>query len=279
MLNRFFRRFRPSQPKPEAVSEQSGHMAHGPVVTISFSSARRSWNEAFDLRDMLLSTLVEKGFAAEKSPDGDVMFSGYVFRPELSSFQPLDDGEGSRSCTIISFDHSGLGCHRCFEWQHSIGETLEEACRVGFEKWCKTDLVALLDATRNRAEDCTCMEMAFPNRSPGKRCVFSPVEIVANPASDLDLINSSDPDSHSFCPCCLTTACMKELKPYIEGTGFTGVRYFVMRDNEGNLNADCRVNGLEFDPGKAALIRYAESWPGTGFQYRKQYVVVHDHSS
>lgn len=163
MFDRHFHFFGSSQPKAEPVPKQSGNMAHGPKMVVSFSSTRRSWNEDFDLREVLQATLTEKGFKAGRSLDGAVTFGGYVFRPELSSFQPLDDGEGSRSCTIISFDHPDLGCRRCFEWQHSVGETLEQACRIGFEKWCNTDLVALLDATREKAEECTCMEMAFPN--------------------------------------------------------------------------------------------------------------------
>jgi hypothetical protein len=76
----------------------------------------------------------------------------------------------------------------------------------------------------------------------------------------------------------MTTVCMQLLLPQVKDTKFAGIRYFVMRDQEGVYSADFRINGLDFDPGKAALIEYAKKWPGSGFQFRKQYVVVHDFS-
>jgi hypothetical protein len=69
---------------------------------------------------------------------------------------------------------------------------------------------------------------------------------------------------------------MELLASQVKVTRFAGIRYFVMRDQEGVYSADFRINGLDFEPGKAALIEYAKKWPGNGLQYRKQYVVAHD---
>jgi len=138
--------------------------------------------------------------------------------------------------------------------------------------------VALLDAIRQKTETCTCIEVPASNATIGKRYVLGPAEVTANPASELELINAPDDEGHSFCPCCMTTVCMQLLLPQVKDTKFAGIRYFVMRDQEGVYSADFRINGLDFDPGKAALIEYAKKWPGSGFQFRKQYVVVHDFS-
>lgn len=35
------------------------------------------------------------------------------------------------------------------------------------------------------------------------------------------------------------------------------------------------VNGHDFEPGAAALREYVKTWPGAGFEFRKQYVVLH----
>ncbi len=34
------------------------------------------------------------------------------------------------------------------------------------------------------------------------------------------------------------------------------------------------MNGEDFEPGKAALRKYAATWPDRGVEFRKQYVVV-----
>ena len=43
---------------------------------------------------------------------------------------------------------------------------------------------------------------------------------------------------------------------------------------EGRIEADCRVNGVDRPEGAAALVRYAQTWPDRGFEYRKQYVCI-----
>jgi hypothetical protein len=61
----------------------------------------------------------------------------------------------------------------------------------------------------------------------------------------------------------------------IEGTSFYGLRLFATRDGKGAKQADCRVNGNDWEKGAEALRKYVTTWPGTGFEFRKQYVVLH----
>ena len=276
MINALLRLFRREKPTCDPAAEKPEPILKGTKLCVAFSNPKRSWTEDFDLLDLLNQVLQENGHKVQRARTGGLMTGGYLLSPELSSFTPQDDGEGSRSCTIIHLSHPELGCDDCFEWQHSIGHTLEEACRLGFERWCRSDLVALLDATRQKPESCTCIEIPSSNSTMGKRYVLGPAEVTANPASELELINAPDDEGHSFCPCCMTTACMQLLAPQVKDTKFAGIRYFVMRDQKGVYSADFRINGLDFEPGKVVWIEFAKKWPGSGLQYRKQYVVSHD---
>ena len=60
----------------------------------------------------------------------------------------------------------------------------------------------------------------------------------------------------------------------IEGDGYFGIRFYAMRDQDGAPGADCRINGEDYEPGMAALRSYVDTWPGSGFEFRKQYVFV-----
>lgn len=47
---------------------------------------------------------------------------------------------------------------------------------------------------------------------------------------------------------------------------------FSVNYNDGS--ADCCVNGEDYTPGIDALRAYATTWPGTGSEFRKQYVLI-----
>ena len=81
-------------------------------------------------------------------------------------------------------------------------------------------------------------------------------------------------EEHPFCPCCLLTKSFEAFRELIEGNGFYGLRLFAARDAEGELQADCRVNGDDWDKGAQALREYARTWPEAGYEFRKQYVVL-----
>jgi len=60
---------------------------------------------------------------------------------------------------------------------------------------------------------------------------------------------------------------------------FYGIRLFASRDFDGHEQADCRVNGIEWPAGIEQLQRYIRQWPQRGFEFRKQYVVIHTMAS
>ena len=63
-------------------------------------------------------------------------------------------------------------------------------------------------------------------------------------------------------------------KDLIEDDAFPGIRFFAARDADGSPLADCRVNGEDWEPGAEALRAYVKTWPGDGYEFRKQYVVL-----
>lgn len=81
-------------------------------------------------------------------------------------------------------------------------------------------------------------------------------------------------EEHPFCPCCLLTRSFEAFKDFIEGDGFYGVRLFAAREPDGTPQADCRINGDDYEPGMAALRHYATTWAAAGYEFRKQYIVL-----
>jgi hypothetical protein len=72
----------------------------------------------------------------------------------------------------------------------------------------------------------------------------------------------------------LLTNSFETFRDLIESSGFYGLRLLAMRDERGNPQADCRVNGTDWDKGAEALRTYVATWPAAGFEMRKQYVVL-----
>jgi hypothetical protein len=182
--------------------------------------------------------------------------------------------------TTIEVTHSEHFPQGVFEFQHATGDTIEDSIRCGVEQWAKTDLVALLDALRPKAETCMTMEISFPE-AEGKPARFR--RAVLSPVTHLQLKppaqQAGADDEHPFCPCCLLTRSFEAFKGLFENDGFFGIRLFAARDQDGSPQADCRVNGMDWEAGAVALRQYVETWPGEGYEFRKQYVVLHNISN
>jgi hypothetical protein len=137
----------------------------------------------------------------------------------------------------------------------------------------QTDFVTLLEATQDKPVKCTQMQMEFPARdgkpAKARRVILGPVSHYAQCPP-----TPATPEEHPFCSCCLLTRSFEAFKQYIEGDGFFGLRLYAARDQNGQAAADCRINGDEYEPGKAALRKYVSTWPAAGFEFRKQYVVI-----
>ncbi|HEX7380245.1 MAG TPA: DUF6348 family protein [Pirellulales bacterium] len=207
--------------------------------------------------------------------------SGYIFRPQLVETRPLAD-RGVHTVTAVEVYHSRVMSEPIFEYQHAAGDA---SIASGFEQWADLDLPPLLDALRPKAEACLTLELTSPategKPAYGRRVVLGPVgQYPSAPAPEptnagLAFDASNTDGEHPFCACCLFTRSFLAFKTLIDDDAFFGIRLYAARDLEGNPQADCRVNGHDFEPGAAALREYVKTWPGAGFEFRKQYVVLH----
>jgi hypothetical protein len=260
--------------KPTAPPTTSGANPGKAVkASIAFANGGRTWKEEVDIVTSL-SEVLKSGshpHAAEKS--WIKLAGGLILQPRLVSLHPLENG-GVQTVTTIEASHPAGIPTGVFEYQHAAGDTTQKALGQGFEGWMRGDLPVFLDALQTRPKFCGALEMNFsatdatPERK--RRVILGPVVHLLNrPAA-------SPPEEHPFCPCCLVTRTLDTMKQRIADGGFYGVRLFAMRGADGAAEADCRLNGEDWEAGKAALIKYVESWPDLGVEFRKQYVIIQD---
>jgi hypothetical protein len=265
--------FRKKKPAPPL---RPGNAGIGVEAKVAFATGDKSWVEKVDLVSVAAAVFKKLGYtvANEKTwlqhPD-----SGFIILPQLLGIHPLDRG-GIRTVTTMQTHHPTLSPEGVFEYQHSTGDTIADSISKGFDQWVQTDFVPLLEALRPKPTSCTAMEMAFPAKEgkPARvrRAILGPVahfmqERPKKPEQD-------PPEEHPFCPCCLLTNSFEAFRELIEGDGFYGLRFFAARNPDGTPEADCRVNGEDWETGKQALRDYALTWPAAGYEFRKQYVVL-----
>jgi hypothetical protein len=170
-----------------------------------------------------------------------------------------------------------------FEYQHSAGDNTADSIAKGLHQWVQTDFVALLEALRPKPHVCTMMEMDFPanDGKPARvrRAILGPVaHFMQHPPAKPEPSGADGGDEggdeHPFCPCCLLTRSFQVFKDFMEDDAFYGLRLYAARDENCAPQADCRVNGEDWEAGKEALREYAATWPPAGYEFRKQYVVL-----
>lgn len=260
-------------------SASYGHLTFAP-------EGEESWVEPFDLTELAANVLRELDH--EVRIDGDwieLPASGLYLLPQLIEFEILKDGN-IHVATTVQCNHATMLPRGLFEYQYSTQETFDEAAIAGFSQWARTDLLVLLDATRDSAESCMEMRMEFAARdgqpARSRRVLFGPVAHYGRgpraPATGESVNDATGNDggdtAHDFCPCCLLTQSLDTFKPLLEDDALHGLRLFASRDQDGECQSDCRVNGEEWPQGLDALRVYAATWPGEHLEYRKQYVIV-----
>jgi Family of unknown function (DUF6348) len=278
------------RPKPEAGAPKpsKANPGIGTTARVAFANSARSWTEEIDIVEAAARVLGQQGHAVTSHKTWlQLGETGLIVQPQLVSVRPLDKG-GVQTVTTVETSHPDVFSSGVFEYQHSTGDNLEQSITTGFDAWAQLDLLVLLDALRTTPESCTTFQMTFPAKDGApvrfRRALLGPVSYCpANPppsaAADGPTACPTEGESGAgahppFCTCCLLTNSFQAFKDMIEGDGFFGMRLFAMRDAEGVSQADCRVNGEDFELGATALREYVSKWPKRGFEFRKQYVVV-----
>lgn len=191
--------------------------------------------------------------------------------------QILQSGGGMvATCTTITAYHTTLFPDGLMEFQHAVGKDQMDAISSGFATWQELDWPVLLDACLEEPQHCMSMEMKFPaTESQGartRRVILGPVQLMG-PADEVD--PSSENGHSNGCACCLFTHTALTFGDQLKDVDNTyAIRLFAMRDQDGNVSSDCRINGQDWEEGAAALRRYASTWPTENYQSRKQYILV-----
>lgn len=233
-----------------------------------------STGERVNIADVALSALKQHDLTVHRDGDDLVLPSGFRFEPRLINLEERDTGS-FQSTTIVRFTHPQLFPVPAFEYQHAVGDTLAESLASGFGQWTRMDVATLIDALSEKPRCSTFMDMASSTDNGGehkRRLVFGPTghyAVQPDPAAR----DGNDACEHPFCPCCLTTNSMTAYQDLLQDDKTYGLRLYAAR-MDGEVSADCRVNGNEFEPGKAALRQYATTWPERGVEFRKQFVVI-----
>lgn len=234
---------------------------------VAFSNDEKQWTESFDLVRELGEILDQAGHDIS-THEHWIETSGLYLYPNLADLQPLDDG-GVKTVTTVSVAHPRFAPHGVFEFQHSIGTDVSDSLIKGLRDWFDLDFPVFWDAVCGELDTCTGMEMEFPGPDHRRRrAVLGPVSHRARRTVDID-------EEHPFCQCCLLTNCFDAFRDHFEGDEVYAIRLLALRDSAGTVNADCRINGMDYEPGKEALIRYGNDWPDRGVEMRKQYVLIY----
>lgn len=254
-----------------------GNPGVGVEAKVAFTNGSRRWTEQVDVVEQTAAILQGRGHEVVRHKGWLThRESGFQLQPLLAHFEPLEDG-GVRTVTTIQVNHPQFAPDGLFEYQHSAGDGLVAAIAQGIDQWIQLDFVPLLEALRPKPAQCTCMEMRFPeqegNPAHVRRVIFGPIMHYMQTPPPEPVCGEGD--DHCFCPCCLFTRSAEAFHPLITSNMTCALRLFASRDENGEPQADCRVNGEDFEPGAKALQNYATSWPPAGYEFRKQYVILH----
>lgn len=245
--------------------------SYGVSGEIAFVRGERSWDEKYNLVKILAQLFREKNIDCGVKDDWILVDGVILLRPEMQYFQPLEPS-GVRTTSIIFICHETLAPEGFFEYQHSTGEDTQSSFRNGFSSWIEIDLPAIRDALGETISECMTMKMSFDDERTTRTAVLSPVSHLAMK----ELVNSEE---HPFCPCCLLTKSFEQFRSYFESSETVAIRLLAVRDEKGNVSADCRINGVDYPDGEKSLMEYAKSWPERGYETRKQYVVIRSGSA
>lgn len=243
----------------------------GSQFRIALANEQGSWEEAVDLRASLAGVLQAKGYDYEIQGDGLILPDGLALQPQIVSCTAADGG-GVRTATTIEVRHADLVPAGIFEFQHAVGDDVAGTIAFGFEQWAELDLVVMRDALQqDELAHCMALQMELPAQPPHPAVRR---RALLGPTSHLAMEQSVAEEEHPFCPCCLFTNTFHAFRALLQCDQFFGLRLFATRDDQGKVDADCRVNGGDWAPGRQALMEYARGWPERGLEFRKQYVTL-----
>ena len=249
------------------------------------------------IAQFLYDLLIEKGWKVEMLQS----INGYTWLYIKTNFStdevyyllPLlnwldsESQEGKvRVSTTIQIHHDRLFPKGIFEYQYSLYfDNFRDALTNAFRSWIILDWETLTDAVNsgNAKHMEQMIEMVYGEKGTIKKHLFyGPVVSYPNFDTEKSIKEGTDLDKYidEFCPCCLFTNSLKAFSKQMESKGENyAIRLFAMKNPDGTLDADCRINGKEYPEAEEYLKKYAETWKDYELvKFRKQYVIIKDSS-
>lgn len=240
--------------------------------------------------DFLYDLLTEKGWKVHMINDEEGMKwlyvpeTGYYLLP-LLNWVDQESHEGLlQVAATIQIHHKELFPNGIFEYQYGeFCDGLAKAIKSAFKSWVILDWETLVDAANpeNAKNMNQIVEMTFDNKPPVKRHLFFG-NVIAYPNISEEEAKKKGIDAEQyvdeFCPCCLFTKSIESFSKQMNNTGKNyAIRLFALKDVNGDLRADCRINGEEYPEAEGNLKKYAETWKKCDIiKFRKQYVIITD---
>lgn len=232
----------------------------------AFTNGNDTWEEKFNLLDNLKNVFDNNKIKFELVGEY-LLVNDIFFKPEIVGIQPQENKD-VQTTTVISYFNQQFVSSGSFEFQHSIGKNINESTVEGFNNWFSADFPVIIESMSEKLKQCTMMKLNFKNKS-SRKIYLGPVIHLVKKVDDKK-------EEHPFCQCCFVSNNFKNFEEYLTNSGFYAIRMLALRDKDGQINADCRINGIDYELGKQSLIEYAKTWPNHGVEMRKQYVIVKD---
>jgi hypothetical protein len=266
--------------KPATEQVHGGNPGQGSTASLDITCGERQWHEELDLVALLAKVCRERGVAEPRVQNERVQIAeGFSFWPQLVDVHVLENGQ-VQTVSTIEVTHPHWIPNGFFDYQHGGGPTVAESLSKGFGLWVDSDLPALLDLGREQPEFCTLLKADdSQNRSAwptGRRVLLGPVAHFVKNGQNASATTANSSDEHPpFCPCCMLTQGFDAFRPLVFAEEFYALRLFASRSEQGQPDADCRVNGEDFPTGANALRAQVATWPPHGFEFRKQLVIIY----
>jgi hypothetical protein len=257
---------------PQPPPRDPGNPGKGHELQMAFANGERSWTESSDLLASLAKVLAALGYKHHVRRHWLELESGFLLVPGVVEVVPQEK-PGVRTVSTIQVSHPKLLPEGVFEYQHAWGDDSPGSFTNGLKAWAEADLPVFLDSMLEDPKQGQCM---FLLPAAGRPSFLPPQRrVILGPTTHFAKQPAPEGEEHCFCPCCLFTNSFGAFTELIKRDEFFGIRLFAWRSEDGKtIEADCRVNGVDYPAGVEGLVRYVKTWPDRGIEFRKQYVGV-----
>ena len=203
--------------------------------------------------------------------------NGYYLFPLLINFSH-DNDNGFKIFATIQIHHKEIFPDGIFEYIYPQKQAtnLADGLFDLFNTWVDLDWETLDDCLKLKNSKYMSMEIELEDVV--KHVFYGPVLSYPNVDVEKLKVKGIDPDPYidEFCPCCLFTNSMEAFDAQIKDTEKNyAVRLFATKNVNGEVEADCRINGEEYPQAEEYLKKYASTWKECDIiKIRKQYIII-----